>query len=468
MKTACAASFVLFLTCISAESVAQESAISSSQVGVPATQNADAVSSGEPGDWNLGGSVRSQWVLLDEDKTLRGRIGTIDNVGKFASIPDLEVRLYQSTEEEDGVTWKGESTGNNGEFQIKDLSGGVYQLIATGRDGFLAFSLIVFERRGNPAAQARKDEFFRLVQVPLGTRTRFDVVAAAVPPTFISLNLILGERFPEMTKTDLAPQDHAESVQASAKDRAPGNDLPGGPLEKRGLRELEQNQPGMDQSIPATTIQSHVVPLLAGNELRGRLFAIDAEDGHPILVEDVFIFILRTDEIVYGPERVVRGEFSAYLDDGEGAYSIVAIGKNGFGASSFYARPVGDEEEAFQMMHEKTSFVSTRLAAVGDDPGPELVPPLQRNANRAFAHPFAMALINDPKVLQDALPRLAQAGMAAQPFPPPGPMPGGGAGGGAAGGVGLGPLLGLGGLAGLAGLAKDRERTVVIASPFQP
>ena len=99
-------------------------------------------------------------------------------------------------------------------------------------------------------------------------------------------------------------------------------DLPGGPLEKQGLRELEQNQPAQDLSIPSTTIRSHQVPLVDGR-IRGRLFGVDSEDGHPILVENVSIYVLRNDRVVY-TGRVIRGEFTADLVDGEGDYSIVA------------------------------------------------------------------------------------------------------------------------------------------------
>ena len=467
MKMTCAASVILSL--IFVPSLLEAQPIDrASQVGVPATPNADSVSRGAPGDWKLGESIRSQWVALDEDNTLRGRIVTLDNVtGALQSAADLRVRLYQSSDGE--VSWKdGKFTGDNGEFQVEDLAGGVYQLIAFGENGFLAFSLILFERGGNPAVNAFRDDALRLVQAPADIKTRFDVVAAAIPPSFTSLNLVLAERFPEMVRSDLAPADHLASIQES--------DSPDGPVEKWGVPELGQNQPAADESIPATTLRSHAVPLSNDNRIRGRLFAMDPKDGHPILVENVYIYILRDDRIVFGPESVIRGEFSAYLRDGEGAYSIVAIGENGFGATSFYAKAVADEEEALRMMGEETSFVSLRLAEVDDDP--ELLPP-RPNANRAAAYPFAMALINDPKVLQDALPQImAPAGIAAQPLPPPaaGPAPAGAPGGGTAGGGGgLGWLLGGAGLAtGITALATDRDGSTTVvqqppmASPFVP
>ena len=109
MKTVCAAGFALSLSCMVSVLSAQDEPIQGSPVGVPSTPNLDTVSPATSGDWNLAGSIRAQWVLLDESKTLHGRIGTLDGSGSFNGAANLEVRLYQS--DGSGVTWQGERNG---------------------------------------------------------------------------------------------------------------------------------------------------------------------------------------------------------------------------------------------------------------------------------------------------------------------------------------------------------------------
>ncbi len=403
----------------------------------------------EPVDPEFGRFVRSRWVILDEDKGLNGAIGTLETqTGKLNPTNALRVELY----DQDAVLRKRVTTGPDGTFRITDLESGTYQLVAQGSRGFLAFTLSVIDRGQKVGGLG--DDPIVLVQAPRFTRDTLDVISAAVPPTFTQLNSILQLNYGLTTP--------AYSVRGAEPDALPeraANGLDGPP------KNSNNNNQGGVAPLPVTPLRTYQVPLLDGNRIRGRLYATDGETGSPVKVNNVYVHIIRNDQPVGPPIPVNdQGEFEAELFDGPGAYSIVAAGRDGFGASGFYALPAVEEEAS---RPTAVFFVDTRLAQ--NQPGIGPIPrPANPAQNAANDYGFTMGLVNLP-VLQQALP--AAAGLAPPPLPPPAGIANQGvAGGGSGGGLGA-LLLGSSGLAGLAGLARDSrviQEVPPLASPFLP
>ncbi len=131
--------------------------------------------------------VRTQWVLLDEKNGINGAIGTFDLItGRLNPMASMRLRIYDAR----AALVKRITTGPAGRFRIDDLPAGLYQCIADGDRGVLAFSLFAIQRgdstsRGAPAVTTR------LVQAPLQTADRLEIFSAAVPPTFTQLNAVL-------------------------------------------------------------------------------------------------------------------------------------------------------------------------------------------------------------------------------------------------------------------------------------
>ena len=451
------AAIILSIVLLPAELLVAQEPGPGAQTPTRVTPGPDSRSDPEPVDPEFGRFVRSRWVILDENNGLDGAIGTLDTrTGKLNPTNALKIELYDT----DAVLRKSVASGPDGRFRITNLAAGSYQLIAQGSQGFLAFNLTVISR--GQEVGGLDAEPLVLVQAPRFTQDTLDVISAAVPPTFTQLNSIL-QLYYGLTTPGYSS---AESVPAAVDNR----DADGA----GGLGALEKDRDETSR-VPASAIRTYAVPLLRGNRIRGRMYAMDAESGSPAKVKNVYVHIIRDDQPIGPPIPVnSEGEFEAELFDGPGAYSIVAAGRDGFGASGFYARPV---PEAEALRPTSVFFVSTQLAQ--NQPGIGQIPPPVNPAQNAVGdnvednYEFTMALINDPRVLRKALP--AAAGM--MNLPPPiaamGAPPAAATRGAAGDGGNLGALLlGGGGLAaGIVALAQDDDpviQQVQLASPFFP
>jgi hypothetical protein len=435
------AAIVLSVAALLAEAlVAQDSIGPEPLPPTRGTPEPDSQSNLEPVDAEFGKFVRSRWILLDENNGIDGAIGTLDaTTGKLNPTDALRIELY----DKDAVLREPVTTTDpDGRFRIENLESGMYHLIAKGRKGFLAFNLTVISRGQDVGG--RSPDPIVLVQAPRHTQDTLDVVSAAVPPTFKQLNSILqlhyGLRMPSY------PSDESPVAIENGEDKT--------------------------SLLPEAAARLPAVPLLSGNRIRGRMYAMDAENGSPSKVRDVYVHIIRNDRPI-GPPIPVNdeGQFEAVLVDGPGAYSIVAAGRDGFGASSFYAQPVVDAEAA---RPTSVFFVSTQLAQ--NQPGIGQIPPPVNPAQNVLAggeYGFTMSLINDPRVLRQAFPAAAGNANQQPPFAAGGAAAGGGGSGGGSGGN-LGALLlgGTGLAAGIAALAQDNDPVIQpvppLASPFFP
>lgn len=434
---------------------------------------------GVVGDWNEADAdgegtsnvIRAHWVNLTSTGELIGRISTFTpNAVELQPTSGLQVRIVR-----DGISVGQAETDSDGRFVVGGLSPGVYTLVATGARGFIAYALNLLPAEARPRdgnASTLRDGPIRLVQLEQAER-QLKIDSAAVPPTFKTLKAIVRDYYDEFAEGSVKEADFVEAVAADQQAALPGADQAQGAERRRGSRELLERP--VENARDATTIHHHDVPLLADGSMVGRLYGADQFTGRPRMVQDVNVFIIEDDLIV---AQVKVDEFGVFTAKGlaPGPYSLVAAGKDGFGAVGFRlvaaaAAPVqarsGRNQVNFLLTSDRERaaerFQFARQAAAAGTP-----------------FPFAMGLIDDPRDIRaafDPQPAAIDEGMLAEAFPPaplgnPG-VPGSGgfgsggmSGGGGGVGTGLGALLGLGGLAGLTGLANNDDPA--LASPFTP
>lgn len=418
----------------------------------------------EPGTWNEAGLdqeqvsdvIRAHWVRLDPRGGIGGRISTFDPDLRLAPVEGLRVRLIQ-----DGQTLVETQTDPQGSFYLPGVPPGVHTLVGAGSRGFMAYGVIVLSADAPDAGDGAMSEIsdpFRLVQFEEVEETlAFDI--AAVPPTFNTLKRLAAQYYPEMAKGELDNQAFANAVREDVESGASGADEPEGPAGRRGLTPLTKKPP---ISRAATSVRQHAVWLSGDGKMLGRLHGIDRLTGRPKMIDDVNVFLLQDDAVVRQGEVDKLGVFE-FEDLTPGAYSLVAAGEDGFGATGFQlVQAAGGEEDA---VGRRSGLDFIRPVSHTRDRWFRLV---QGNVPANLPFPFAMALIDDPQDLQAALspqafpgiPQLADAPLAPQamPAPPAPPAPPAGAPGGpmgpAQGGMASGGPGGIGaGLVGLAALA---------------
>ncbi len=392
--------------------------------------------------------VRTQWVLLDDTNGVNGAIGTFDAAtGRLTPTMAITLDLYDAN----ARRVRRVTTGADGRFRIDNLAGGLYQCIAQGESGIVAFSLFAIQRGTSTGRNESLAETI-LVQAPRQTKDQLDLFSAAVPPTYAQLNAILqlyyGRTMPVYFGRSAAVVRNSERVAEDLRADAPNRALPGG------------------ASANASAIRAYDVLLNEGDLLVGRLYTMNPDDGSPRNVSDVYVHIIRDDRLVGPPIPVNReGVFEVQLLDGPGAYSIVAAGSGGFGACSFYARR-GNEANAAPPA--TVSLASLRLAQ-----GPRPNAPAGAAAQGAGPYSMTMSVVSDPRVISLAFPSAAADGRSDAGAPLPGggfggqSGPGGGV-GATAGGNGLGrALLGGGLAAGITALAVGNNGQPLV-SPFAP
>ena len=378
---------------------------------------------------------QSESVILDATNGIDGAIGILRRDRRhLRPSTALRVELYDS----ESRRIRSVTTDRRGRFRFDDLSGGMYQLVAKGENGFLAISLMVIEGGLTPADDLgqRGDRLF-LVQVPTDTKEEIDILRAAVPPTFRQLNSILRLHYGLSVPTYMLPGRFAPEVNS----------------------EPEQAETTIDTNSPSArkAADRYEVRLLEGDRIRGRLYTLDPNTGAPRTVSNVYVHIIRDDQPVGPPILVNRqGEFVAELPAGPGAYSIVAAGQDGFGAAGFYALP-REEIEALHERGEPTFLVSTELAQV------QALPQLGQGNQE-----LNLALVS-PAVIRSAMPAVGgAAGGVAPPIALPAPPVTTVASGGRGRGGGLGALLVGSGIVGAVALTVNDDDDRRQASPFSP
>ena len=445
---------------------------------------------GEAGDWRDPAEfIRAHWVRLTPNRQLVGQIQTVADNDRLTRPVDMTVEIYR-----DGQS-KGKANVVDGRFTLVGtdpggLTPGVYSMIARGDDGFLAYGLQLLPplEADNPLGMRAVDKATQLVQA-IEARGMLEIRSTAVPPTFKQLKRILEQNYPKMRQKFVPETAFQPFLEEAIANEEPGFDEETGPHSMRGTEELSSDETPGDDTVGATTITMQPVFLDENNRMLGRLYGIDAKTGRPQKVNKTTVFVLKNDRQITTAEVDERGFFSLSLRRPD-IYSLVAAGEDGFGAVSFRAVGIDEQDrEARRYRRQWDDYIQlAQLDPFDQDngvPGFGAPPAGNPAGGNAMAAPFAMALISDPCVIRQATshwaaPQLAMGGMMdaglAAPAPPaPGGFPGGqggfgpsggfsGGGGGGFFGGGAGLIAGGLGLAGLAGLASDNDDPLV--SPF--
>jgi hypothetical protein len=201
-----------------------------------------------------------------------------------------------------------------------------------------------------------------------------------------------------------------------------------------------------ERTLAGTSIKDHRVAISRDGVMEGRLFGIDVERGAAKRIQSATVYIVQNDRVLIEEPVDQEGRFSVRgLPPGN--YSLVAAGRDGFGAIAFelVESPRNPFANSSDVPNRSASFLQNQDPAdAGQLPAPEGV-------RVGPAANFAMALINDPRDL----------GFPIEPHhdhPHPVAAVGGG-------GHGHG-LLGLAGLAGLAGMGGNGDKPKPV-SPFK-
>lgn len=425
--------------------------------------------------------IRSHWVRLTPTGDLKGKINLLRPDGGSDGVASLTVSIYRKGEKLNEV-----QTNEAGDFVVPGLSTGVYSLIARGASGFAAYGLHALSSTEDAQVGFDYNANVRLVQA-VEVKETLEISTAAVPPTFNQLKSILSRDFSRIRSNFVPAEEYTNLLQQAEQQQAPGASEVQGAEKLRGTKELEKNIPDKTKSEAATSLSVHDVPLETyenGLVLRGRLYGIDPDSGRSVEIKanSTTVTLIQNDRRVAKTPVRDEGEFDFYGLQ-PGIYSLVAIGDGGFGAVAFRAV---EPEQAL---------------ARGGKPEVHLVqanPRMRGLGNNIQAFPFAMALIDDPRAIQDAvqplqpmfnefagegmmLDGIIQGGALAPPaLAPPAATMGapiqnagfsptssvGGGGGGIGGIGGIGGVVG--GIAGITALGVRDRRPVSPASPAGP
>ena len=118
---------------------------------------------GAPGDWRiprsngqLGNVLQGHWISMDDDGVLQGRISTINpNNLNLEPTGGLNIRFIQ-----EGQVLASTGTDRAGRFAISGLEPGVYSVVATGPNGFLACRVTVLRSKRQIELGLHKNDIF--------------------------------------------------------------------------------------------------------------------------------------------------------------------------------------------------------------------------------------------------------------------------------------------------------------------
>lgn len=360
---------------------------------------------GNPSHW-LGRNkfIRSHWVRLGPSGELKGKLKLLKADGSAEGLNSLKVAIYRR-----GEKIKEVQTNPDGSFLVEQMTSGVYALIARGPGGFAAYGLHVLEadEDGNLSFRTKNSHIHFAQDVAI--RETLEISTAAVPPTFNQLKTILRRDFPQIQSHFVPREAYQEllrdpNVAIAPKPELADEERKADPCavngEYRRLAELIPNGTKDSKTEAATSLEVHDVKLEADGLLRGRLYGIDPDWGGSVEIEagSTTVTLIQNDTRIDSTPVKAEGEFDFYGLE-PGVYSLIAIGKGGFGAISFRAvnREGGDTARNWD---SKTRLVQDLL--FDDEP----TPAGQGFGNQGFAgtaFPFAMALINEPLAIKRAV-----------------------------------------------------------------
>ena len=262
----------------------------------------------------LGKRLRTHRIRLNANGEFTGRLATLnDETGKPIPLHDVEIMLVRKE-----LVVQRLRPQTDGQFKARGLDVGVYDLIATGPEGFAAFS---FQLLPAIIENMLPEEDGPLMQVP-----NVLAINTLVVPSHNSVALweIINIYVPQ-TNPSLNP------------DEPPRDQLPQPALALENNADAEENE---DAVAPATTLRWHRVQLHSGGLLIGRVRRLHRRSGRSLQVENTKVFLLHNNRVVAKTSATERGVFR-FESVAPGRYSIAATGATGFAAFGFEA--VGNE-----------------------------------------------------------------------------------------------------------------------------
>jgi len=236
-------------------------------------------------------------VRPNADGEVSGRISALE-LKSTIPLEDLQVSLVK-----DGNKLYTDQTDSAGTFTFNDVTPDIYTLIASGKNGFMAYGIEVVPRPDNGALEldfgqraAAEKAFYTKLGLPAGAVVQDDlqVDAAAVPPTFNTMQRLTQSFLPGagLFAADVKSIGNAEEV--------------GGGFQHA---------------------------LSEDGSFKGKLQPIGTADGGAQSLSDMNIFLIQDDKQIGRVPVEENGNFE--LKDVEpGVYAIVAAGKDGFAALS--------------------------------------------------------------------------------------------------------------------------------------
>ena len=273
----------------------------------------------------------------------RGRVSRFTTDGESRDgLDELKIYLVRNS-----IVVTETTSDADGVFTLGNLQPGTYALCAISERGFLAFGIRVrtdgVVQRPGPSGQ--------WVSLPSATlqETTYDIDAAAVPPTFNSLNRITSRYLPSFSDPADSEAVDSESLQ------------------------------GLDQRSVAQDISVRLQP---DGSLVGRMAPLARRRDKPSRLREMNAFLIEDDEIYARVAVNADGSFK-FRSVEPGNYSFIAAGEEGFAAIGFRALLPGDEDSTVNRSRDalgQVSLASTRRPLIAGS----LSVPLSAASESAF------------------------------------------------------------------------------------
>lgn len=238
--------------------------------------------------FNLGTTLRRNWVMLDSEGKLRGQI-----LGSELEHSKSEVYFLR-----EGRMIEKLSVNPKGEFLAYGLEAGVYSLMVANEGRYAVNCLLVLDNNqmGGPPSS------FDVPMSDNSPRSVFEhVVSGASKVTFRNFG--------------------AFAFEETAED----------PARLYGLKGIGEHRP---ESLDSTTLGNNRVERTADGHLIGRLRAVDHLTGRPVDLKVTEVQLIANDETVAATQTNRYGIFS-FTGVEPGFYTLFAAGKDGLAVTSF-------------------------------------------------------------------------------------------------------------------------------------
>jgi hypothetical protein len=239
-------------------------------------------------DFNLGETLRRNWVMLDSEGKLLGQI-----VGRGMDHAQTEVYFLN-----EGRMIEKLSANSRGEFVVYGLEEGVYTLLVANEGRYAVNCLLVLENNqmGGPPST------FLVPVSDASPRAVFEQVVT--------------------TATKVRFRNYGEFAFTETKDD---------PARLYGLKGITEHRP---ETVDATTLGNNFVQLSADGKLIGRLRAVDHVTGRPVDLTVTQVSLLANDQVVKSAQTNRYGVFH-FEGVAPGFYTLYASGKDGIAVTSF-------------------------------------------------------------------------------------------------------------------------------------